>query len=167
MPSVAEHLRSAREAKGLSVPEVADITKLKGDHVRALEEGNYDYFAAPVYIRGFVRTLCRLLKLDEQVVMQQLDIELSQTENYKAPPSLTGQANGPLDKFLFLLSRVPWRIVLPVIALGLIAAVTVWAIRHHAAKKNNDPLRDLGPGIYDGPRKNTGPTLPLPTAPKR
>jgi len=162
MPSVAEQLRTAREASGLSVTEVADITKLKGDHVRALEEGNYDYFAAPVYIRGFVRTLAKLLKIDEAELMEQLNTELASTENFKAPPKLTGQADGPLDKILFFLSRLPWRIILPSLIVVVLAAVVIWAIRRNAAQKQDDPLQDLGPGLYQGPKKSPGQTLPLP-----
>lgn len=165
MPSVAEQLRSAREARGLSITEVADITKLKGDHVRALEEGNYDYFAAPVYIRGFVRTLGKLLKLDEGTLMEQLNSELASTENFNAPPKLTGQADGPLDKLLFLLTRLPWRILLPVIVVVVVAVVAVWAIRRNAEQKPKDPLQDLGPGLYQGPKKSPGQTLPLPPPP--
>ena len=63
MPTVAEQLRAAREAKNLSVNEVAEITKIRTDHIRALEEGNFDIFVAPVYIRGFARTYATLLKL--------------------------------------------------------------------------------------------------------
>ncbi|HEY1170994.1 MAG TPA: helix-turn-helix transcriptional regulator [Verrucomicrobiae bacterium] len=164
MPSVAEQLRTAREARGLSVTEVADITKLKGDHVRALEEGNYDYFAAPVYIRGFVRTLGKLLKLDETALMNQLNAELAGTQNFNAPPKLTGQANGPVDKVLFLLSRLPWKLILPIVVLAVLVGVGIWAIRRNAEKKQ-DPLQDLGPGLYQGPKKSPGPTLPLPPPP--
>jgi cytoskeleton protein RodZ len=165
MPTVAEQLRTAREARGLSIPEVADITKLKGDHVRALEEGNYDYFAAPVYIRGFVRTLGKLLKIDETTLMGQLNIELAGTENFKAPPKLTGQADGPLDKMLFFLSRLPWRIILPILIVAVLAGAGIWAIRRNAEQKQQDPLQDLGSGLYQGPKKSPGQTLPLPGAP--
>ncbi|MCD6049527.1 MAG: hypothetical protein K0Q55_930 [Verrucomicrobia bacterium] len=165
MPTVAEQLRTAREARGLSIPEVADITKLKGDHVRALEEGNYDYFAAPVYIRGFTRTLAKLLKMNEAALIEQLNLELAGTENFKAPPKLTGQANGPVDKILFFLSRLPWRIILPILIVALLAATGIWAIRRNAIQKQEDPLHDLGPGLYQGPKKSPGQTLPLPGGP--
>ena len=64
MPTVAEQLRAAREAQGLTVYQVADATKIKTDHVRALDEGNFDVFSAPVFIRGFVRTYATLLHLE-------------------------------------------------------------------------------------------------------
>ena len=74
--TVSEQLRQAREAKHLSIAQVAEITKLRTDHVRALEEGKYEVFSAPVYVRGFVRTYSNLLKLDVPQVMAALDGEL-------------------------------------------------------------------------------------------
>jgi len=77
MPTVAEQLHGAREAKNLTVYQIAETTKIKTDHIRALEEGNYNVFSAPVYIRGFVRTYASLLKLDVAQVMATLDQELA------------------------------------------------------------------------------------------
>ena len=68
MPSVPDRLREAREALGLDVYQVADITKIRTDHIRALEEGRFDAFAAPVYVRGFIRTYARLLRLDQLIL---------------------------------------------------------------------------------------------------
>src|SRR6266571_9185286 len=82
MPTVAEQLRTSREAQGLTVYQIAEITKIRTDHVRALEEGNYEGFAAPVYIRGFVRNYAKLLKLDVPALMLRLDAELGQTERF-------------------------------------------------------------------------------------
>src|SRR6185437_3310132 len=80
MTTVAEQLLRTREAQSLSVHQVAEITKIRTDHIRALEEGNFNVFAAPVYIRGFVRTYAMMLKLDVGNIMAELDKELGQTE---------------------------------------------------------------------------------------
>ena len=66
---VAEQLRAGREARKLSINEVAETTKIRTDHIRALEEGDYNVFVAPVYIRGFVRCYSMLLRLDVPAVM--------------------------------------------------------------------------------------------------
>ena len=73
MPTVAELLREAREEQKLNIYQVAEITKIKTDHIRALEAGQYDAFSAPVYIRGFVRTYAKALKLDVAQVSSALD----------------------------------------------------------------------------------------------
>jgi len=64
MSTVAEQLRQAREARHLTVQQAAEITKIRTDHLRALEEGNFEVFSAPVYIRGFVRSYSTLLKME-------------------------------------------------------------------------------------------------------
>ena len=59
MATVAEQLRTAREARNLTVEQIADTLKMRTDHVRALEEGDYDVFSAPVYIRGLCAPMLR------------------------------------------------------------------------------------------------------------
>jgi len=95
MSTVAEQLRHAREAKRLTVEQVAEITKMRTDHLRALEEGNYNVFSAPVYIRGFVRSYSTLLKLEVPQVMAALDTELGQTQRFAEPPPLSRRMRRP------------------------------------------------------------------------
>ena len=73
MPSVGEQLRAAREAQNLTVYQVAEVTKIRTDHIRALDDGNYDVFSAPVYVRGFVRSYGTMLKLDLPPLIEQLN----------------------------------------------------------------------------------------------
>ena len=106
MSTVAEQLHVAREAKSLTVHQVAEVTKIRTDHIRALEEGNFNAFSAPVYIRGFVRTYATLLKLDVPQLMTALDHELGATEKFREPPPLTDQPHSALDFVTLQLSEV-------------------------------------------------------------
>jgi cytoskeletal protein RodZ len=76
MPTVSEQLRQARETQALTVEQVAEATKIKSDHVRALDDGNFEAFTAPVYIKGFVRSYSNLLKLDTASILASLEQEL-------------------------------------------------------------------------------------------
>ena len=162
MSSVAEQLRQAREARHLTVEQVAEITKMRTDHLRALEEGNFNVFSAPVYIRGFVRGLANLYKLDVAQVMAALDVELGQTRKFAEPPPLSDHPRGALDFIMLQLSRVDWRrgavgvgIVLAIVV--LVAGAVGW--RHY---RKADPLKGLRPGIYQPTQHLSGETLPLP-----
>jgi cytoskeletal protein RodZ len=162
MPTVAEQLRTAREARKLTVHEVADTTKIRTDHIRALESGDYDMFTATVYIRGFVRTYSTLLKLDVPQIMAVLDAELDQTEKFSEPPPLSSEPRGVLDFVMLQLSRVNWQKGL----IGIIGAVLLlivllafWAWRAH---RSADPLSDLPPAMYQTAPQQSGETLPLP-----
>lgn len=164
MSTVAEQLRQAREARNLTVQQVAEITKIRSDHVRAVEEGNYDVFSAPVYIRGFVRTYSTLLKLDVPQVMAALDEELGRTVKFAEPPPLAERTRTPLDYLMLQLSQVDWRrwviaLVAVVLFVGVIWAWVAW--RHH------DPLKGVKPGVYRFTNGAGGDTLPLPVPPSR
>jgi len=160
MPTVAEQLRRAREEQNLNVYQVAEITKIKTDHIRALEEGDFNSFSAPVYIRGFVRTYAKALKLDVNRVTAELDGELGKTQKFREPPPLTNQPRTVLDFLTLQLSKLNWRIVAgAALAILLIFALGIWLRSCHSRAKK-DPLRNLGPGIYQP--KQDGETLPVP-----
>ena len=109
MSTVAEQLRSAREARKLTILQVAETTKIRTDLIRALEEGDFNLFSAPIYIRGSVKNYATLLKLDVPQVMAVLDAELGRTEKFSEPPPLTEASNTPIDRLMFLLSKFTWR----------------------------------------------------------
>ena len=158
--TVAYQLRQAREAKNLTPQQVVEITKIRTDHLQALEEGNFDVFSAPVYIRGFVRTYSTLLKLDVPQIMTALEAELAQTPKFSEPPPLVERPRGVIDLFMLQLSKVDWPKGL--IGLGLVLSVvltfSVWF-----SWKHYDPLKGLKPAIYQSTQNVSGDTLPLPT----
>jgi cytoskeletal protein RodZ len=162
MATVAEQLREAREARGLSVQQIAETTKMRTDHVRALEEGNYDAFMAPVYIRGFVRTCARLLKIDEPTILATLDAELAQTERFREHPSLLGQYKSPLDLLMLQLSRINWRIVLPVAGLLVVLGIALAIGQSIQRQQTQNPLEGIEPGRYMPSQPTSGETLPIP-----
>src|SRR3954471_13113894 len=125
MPTVAEQLRQAREQRGWTINELADATKIRTDHIRALEEGNYDVFAAPVYIQGFVRTCASLLKLDVPKVMADLDGELGATKKFREHPRLSGDSRGVVDYIMLQFSKINWRVGLPFLIIVIVAVAAV------------------------------------------
>ena len=164
MSAVAEQLRQAREVRNLTVQQVVEITKIRTDHLRALEEGNFDVFSAPVYIRGFVRTYSTLLKLDVPQIMAALEAELAQTTKFAEPPPLAEHPHG-VDFFMLQLSKVDWQkgLIGLGVAVAAVVALSAWlSWRHH------DPLKGLKPGVYQSTQTVSGDTLPLPApAPRR
>jgi len=163
MSTVSEQLRQGRQAQNLTVEQVAEITKIRSDHLRALEAGNFEVFSAPVYIRGFTRSYSTLLKLDVPKIMATLDGELSLSRKFSEPPPLSNRRRGLLDFFMLQLSKIDWR--KGIIGLGILAAGTAMLLgwlgwRHYRAK---DPLKDLKPGLYQSTQHLSGQTLPVPS----
>lgn len=169
MPTVAEQLRAAREARQLTIPQVVEITKLKTDHIRALEEGNFKAFAAPVYIKGFARTYATLLKLDVRSLLAALDIEITNSGKFKEAPNTNPHAGGFVDFVMLQLSRLNWRVLLVLIGAAILVFVFATGYRSNRTQKKADPLAGITPGLYSPPKNNLGETMPLPTnaSPKR
>jgi cytoskeletal protein RodZ len=160
MSTVAEQLRAGREAKKLTVEQVAEMTKIRTDHVRALEEGNYNVFSAPIYIRGSVKNYATALKLDAIALLAELTEELKGNEKYSEPPPLSDQKKTFVDEATLVLAKVNWKMgfaVVVLIAVALIAGLSVWAWHRH---QKGDPLKNLPPAVYQP--ANAGDTLPLP-----
>jgi len=161
--SVAEQLRQAREAQNLTLQQVGEVTKIRTDHLRALEEGDFDVFSAPVYIRGFVRCYATMLKLDVPKIMAGIEAELGETKKFSEPPPLSDRPRGVLDFLMLQLSRIDWRkgvVVLGILVVGGIAVSIYMVVQH---RRNADPLAGLKPGLYHGTQPISGQTLPLPT----
>lgn len=162
MSTVPEQLRQAREAQNLTVHQVADTTKIRTDHIEALEAGDYDTFSAPVYIRGFVRTYARLLKLNVPAILTALDEELNATAKFAEPPSLSGKPGSIVDRVMLELSKVDLKkgIVSAAILVTLVVLVTIYLTWQH--QRHSDPLSGLEPDVYQSTQSVSGDRLPLP-----
>lgn len=63
-----EFLRKVREYKKIPVSKMSDITKINSYYVKAIENMDPDSLPAPVFIRGYVVQIAKVLGLDEKKV---------------------------------------------------------------------------------------------------
>ena len=61
-------LQSIREYKNVSEAQMCDATKIGRNYIRAVETNNYSDLPAPVFVRGFIIQIARILDLDEKKV---------------------------------------------------------------------------------------------------
>ena len=64
MMEFGKSLRAAREAKGFTVAQMAELTHLAPTTVNELESEDFSRIAAPIYGRGFVKLYCEAVGLD-------------------------------------------------------------------------------------------------------
>lgn len=64
MIEFGETLRRAREAKGLTIAQVSEYTRLKPQQIEDLERENFSRIAAPIYGRGFVKLYCEAVGIE-------------------------------------------------------------------------------------------------------
>lgn len=69
MSELGQRLRAAREAKGLTLVQAEEATRIRRDYLQALEEERYDALPGAVYVRGFLRNYAAYLGLDAQATL--------------------------------------------------------------------------------------------------
>jgi len=74
---VGRDLRTAREAIGKQIKDVAQALRIGAYHLEALEAGRFDDLPEPVYVHGFVRSYSGYLKLDADEMVRRVRLELS------------------------------------------------------------------------------------------
>ncbi|QQR73547.1 MAG: helix-turn-helix domain-containing protein [Holophagales bacterium] len=62
-------LRRQREARGVSLREIADSTRISLRYLEALETDRFDALPAPVFAKGFLREYARVVGLDPDEVV--------------------------------------------------------------------------------------------------
>ena len=73
MDQVGVQLREARVARGMSLDDVAQVTKIPRPTLAALEAGDHTDLPAPIFIRGFVRAYAATVGLDATPLIWALD----------------------------------------------------------------------------------------------
>lgn len=70
MKELGSLLRAAREAKGLSLEDIQDETKIREDYLRAIEDGEFGDRQAEVYMKGFLVNYARSVGLDGAEILE-------------------------------------------------------------------------------------------------
>jgi cytoskeletal protein RodZ len=63
-----EVLRKLREARGISLQQISDRTKVTRHHIENIEADRFELLPASVYLRGILLSIARELRLDGQKV---------------------------------------------------------------------------------------------------
>ena len=82
--ALGQRFRAAREARGLSLSDVAEQIRIRSVYLSAIEEESWSTIGAPVYIRGFLRTYARFLGIEPEEAVAAFN------QNQPGPPSAGG-----------------------------------------------------------------------------
>jgi hypothetical protein len=69
----ADWLRAEREARGISLEDVARITKIQIRTLERLEDAAFDELPADVFVRGFIRNYARVVGLNADAALARYD----------------------------------------------------------------------------------------------
>ena len=68
--AIGEQLRTAREARGLTIDYVADETNIAKRYIAAMEDEDFSVFPGEPYIIGFLRNYAEYLGLESASIVQ-------------------------------------------------------------------------------------------------
>ncbi len=125
--SLGTLLRDAREAKGLSLQELHQATKIKEIHLEAMEENRFEEIADAVYARGFLRICGNALDLDSKELVDQYNrfYGLGKPEKVRQNPKLSEKKKP---------KKIKW-IVGGVMALVLISSFSLFVTQDQNEEK--------------------------------
>ena len=115
VPTVGERLRAAREAKDLSLEDVAAQTRIPQRHLESLETADWDKLPHPTYTLGFAKSYASAVGLDRADVGEQLKAEMGGVR----PTTQTAEVFEPAD---------PARTMPKSLVFGAIGAVIILVI---------------------------------------
>jgi hypothetical protein len=85
-------LREEREARSLTVAEVARVTKIPERSIEWIEAGSFDRLPAEVFVRGFLKSYCRVVGLDAEATLRRFGELVHDGKKREPAPTLTRPA---------------------------------------------------------------------------
>src|SRR6056297_2173474 len=113
-PQAGARLKAARQARNISLDEIARELHLEADKLRALEANRFEVFSAPVFTKGYLRRYAGLVGVSEDEVLAGFE-ELSDAAG---PPPVVIKSPRPRPRFVPSLQAV--LLVLLAVLLGLL-----------------------------------------------
>ncbi len=74
MDELGNLLREAREARGLSLADAQEATRINSRYLQALEEGQYGSLPSQVHVRGYLRNYAKFLSLDPNPILSRFEL---------------------------------------------------------------------------------------------
>ncbi|MCC6485669.1 MAG: DUF4115 domain-containing protein [Armatimonadetes bacterium] len=84
MDTIGGQLRAAREARGWTIQDVYERTRMSRSSIEAMEADDFASFAGVVYAKVFLRDYCRVLGIDDGPLVLQIG-ERAETQPEPAP----------------------------------------------------------------------------------
>lgn len=99
--TLGEKLRQAREARGATISEVAEQTRISALYLESIENNDYRGLPGGIFNKGFVKSYAKYVGLSEQEALQdytrliseQGEINIEETKTYR-PEVLTDDRSG-------------------------------------------------------------------------
>ena len=137
-------LRKTREAKGLTLDQVASETRIPVRHLKVMEEGDFANLPARTYATGFARTYAKMLGLDAEEIVAKVREELAvEGDGYRE----RGSTFEPGDPAKIPSAGLAW--AGGIAAILLVAGAIAFYSTYYGAGTGPDPLQVEAPVVTE------------------
>jgi Helix-turn-helix domain len=113
---IGPSLAAARQARGLELPDVEALTRIRVNQLAALERERFDQLPGRAYARAFLRTYATALDLDPELYVTEFESRFPEEQHDHAPLIARSRKR----------RRPPVRMLALVAAGAAVAAIAAW-----------------------------------------
>ncbi|KRN01906.1 XRE family transcriptional regulator [Levilactobacillus senmaizukei DSM 21775 = NBRC 103853] len=142
--TLGKTLRDARIAKGFTLDDLQQSTKIQKRYLIAIEDQNFDELPGDFYVRAFIKQYADMVDLDGAELLKQFDSTLpsTQTQEYvdkvnENNPETRSQQRKVDDRYVKLRRTIP---IIGIVVVVLVVLIGIWVAASrsgHSTTKNN------------------------------
>ena len=123
LTELGARLKEAREAKGYSLDDLQNMTKIQKRYLMGIEEGNYDMMPGKFYVRAFIKQYAEAVGLDPEMIFEEYSNDIPVTNTGDLPELSRVQSRKPVSQSSSKVMNVIPRILVALFVIGAIFVV--------------------------------------------
>ena len=136
MTELGNRLKEAREAKGLSLDDLQEITKIQKRYLVGIEEGNYEMMPGKFYVRAFIKQYCEAVGLDSEEIFEQYKSNVPVTHQEELPELSRVQTRKTVSASQSKIIDMIPKVLGGVVVIGVAVLIYVWMSNAMGDSKN-------------------------------
>ncbi|WP_033543363.1 RodZ domain-containing protein [Planococcus sp. CAU13] len=143
MNELGTRLKEARIAKGYSLEDLQDVTKIQKRYLAGIEEGNYSMMPGQFYVRAFIKQYADAVGLNADELLEQHKAEMPETAKEPASkPMATPSRRQSISRSSS--SRINEKMPMVIVALFIVVILLVMWLFYYMATQNDSPAEETG-----------------------
>lgn len=148
-PTIGQKLQEARSAKGMTIDDVQQATKIQRRYLIAIEDGKFDELPGDFYVRAFIKQYAQAVDLDGDDLLKEYNDQLPQAAATNVMPvadeqptsremktNRGSQGSATMDR---LKSILPIAIV-TLVVIAILGAIWAFAVHHGNQASDNSAI---------------------------
>ncbi|TAA72559.1 helix-turn-helix domain-containing protein [Planococcus salinarum] len=160
MNEMGTRLKEARIAKGYSLEDLQDVTKIQKRYLAGIEEGNYSMMPGQFYVRAFIKQYAEAVGLNADELLEQHKAEMPETtkEQVGKPMAAPSPSRRKSISKSSSNSRINEKMPMIIVALFIVVIIFVTWFFYNMLAQNDPTEEETGTddGLqYEAPAENT------------